>query len=169
MFSNCRSTFLRQLLLFSSPYSISSSISSLSSFFLLSPSFVIYFPTYFSLFLPQNCQFPLYPLFISYSVSLYSFYRHSAPLSIYSPTIHQKPVMSKLPPAAELHKSDTPLCQKEKKNSPPYSQWKNSFECRCCYRGQLWLAINLTHLNGVPVQVIKHSPSATYISHLYNC
>lgn len=26
-----------------------------------------------------------------------------------------------------------------------------------------------THLTGVPVQVIKHSPSATYISHLYNC
>lgn len=25
-----------------------------------------------------------------------------------------------------------------------------------------------THLNGVPVQVVKHSPSATYISHLYN-
>lgn len=26
-----------------------------------------------------------------------------------------------------------------------------------------------THLNGVPAQVVKHSPSATYISHLYNC
>lgn len=26
-----------------------------------------------------------------------------------------------------------------------------------------------THLNGVQVQVVKHSPSATYISHLYNC
>lgn len=26
-----------------------------------------------------------------------------------------------------------------------------------------------THLKGVPVQVVKHSPSATYISHLYNC
>lgn len=67
-------------------------------------------------------------------------------------------------PAAELHKSNTPLVsdgEKEVEEQLSVLWWLQ----RSIMVGHQFY----THSNGVPAQVIKHSPSATHISHLYNC
>ncbi len=141
-------------------------------FFLVSPPFTIYFPLPPHLFsLPfHSPQFPFLSLHFSPFISLYLC---SSPLSIYSPFL-SRPPSSPLPflicsssvfffpsPCAEKSirslwccnanlpqsyiNQTLPPCQKEKKNSPLSSKWKNSFQYCSGYRGQLWLAINFTH------------------------
>ena len=80
-------------------------------------------------------------------------------LWFWNANLPQSYINQALPPCQREEKElPSPLKVEEQLSVPPWQQ-------RSIMVGHQFY----TRLNGVPVQVIKHSPSATYISHLYNC
>lgn len=118
------------------PCHLFSSISLLSSPLSISYPTILHFPSHHHI------------LFILPSSPLSLWLISSLLSSPFHEKTHQRPAIfknSNLPQSYISPPTHTPQCLKARKNSPLFTEWRNSFQYCSGYRGQLWLAINFTH------------------------